>query len=127
MSPVWNTSRILSPTRIDDRLEIELGGDALLDRLDDRQLGVALLGLLEQPLRLVEQAGVLQRDAHARGNCAQQAHVGFAEGVFVLVVLDDDHAEYAVAAHDGNEDTWRGRSVPGTALIPSPRPLQRDC
>ena len=40
--------------------------DALLDAVDDRQLGVALLGLLEQPLRLVEQARVLQRDAHAR-------------------------------------------------------------
>ena len=47
------------------RLEVELGRQALLDAVDDGQLGRALLGLLQQALRLVEQARVLQRHAHA--------------------------------------------------------------
>ncbi len=38
--------------------------NAFLDAVDDRELGGALLGFLEQPLRLVEQARVLERDAH---------------------------------------------------------------
>src|SRR5664280_731899 len=52
---------------INDAAEVERAGHALLDAVDDRQLGVALFGLLQQPLRLVEQAGVLERHAHARG------------------------------------------------------------
>ena len=51
----------------------------LLDAVDHRELGVALLGLLQQPLRLVEEARVLERDAHARRDRRQQAHVGVAE------------------------------------------------
>ena len=39
--------------------------EPLLDAVDHRQLGVALLGLLQQSLRLVEQARVLERHAHA--------------------------------------------------------------
>ena len=60
--------------QLDDRLEVELAGHALLDAVDDRELGVALLGLLQQPLRLVEQARVLERDAHARGDRGEQPH-----------------------------------------------------
>ena len=71
---VANTSRSLSPTRSTIALEVELAGDPLLDAVDDRELGVALLGFLEQALRLVEQARVLERDAHARGHGLQQAH-----------------------------------------------------
>ena len=40
--------------------------------VDDRQLGRALVGLGQQPLRLVEQARVLEGDAHARRERAQQ-------------------------------------------------------
>ena len=35
----------------------------------------ALIGLLEQALRLVEQARVLQRHAHRAGERLQQAHI----------------------------------------------------
>ena len=49
---------------VDDALEVERAGHPLLDAVDHRELGVALLGLLQQALRLVEQARVLQRDAH---------------------------------------------------------------
>ena len=100
MSPVVNTSRSLSPTEVDDRLEVELGGHALLDAVDHRQLGGALLGLLEQALRLVEEARVLQRDAHARGDGRQQPHLRLAERVLALVVLERDAAQHAVARDD---------------------------
>ncbi len=52
--------------QVDDRLEVELGRHPFLDAVDHRQLGGALLGLLQQALRLVEEARVLERDAHAR-------------------------------------------------------------
>ena len=42
------------------------GAIALLDAVDYRELGVVLLGFLQQPLGLVEQARVLERNAHAR-------------------------------------------------------------
>ena len=76
--------------RVVDALDVELGRERGLHAVDDRQLGGALLGLLEQPLRLVEEARVLQRDAHARGDRAEQAHLRLAEGVLALVVLEDD-------------------------------------
>ena len=99
---------------VDDRLEVELGGHAFLDAVDHGQFGGALLRFLQQALRLVEEARVLQRHAHARGDGAQQPHVGFAEGVLALVILQVDHAEHAVAAEDRDVDrrnvAW---SVPG--------------
>ena len=63
------------------RLHLELRGQALLDVVDDRELGRPLVRLGQQPLGLVEQARVLERDAHARGKRAEQALVGLAEGV----------------------------------------------
>ena len=74
--------------RVVDALDVELRGERRLHAVDDRELGVALLGLLQQPLRFVEQTRVLERDAHARGDGRQQAHLGFAEGVFALVILE---------------------------------------
>ena len=46
---------------IDDGLEIELRGHPLLDAVDHREFGGALLGFLQQTLRLVEQPRVLER------------------------------------------------------------------
>ena len=66
---------------------------ALLDAVDDREFGVALLGLLQQPLRLVEQARVLAAPRPSRRQRLQQPHVGFAERVLALVVLRCDQAE----------------------------------
>ena len=51
--------------QIDDALEVERPRHAALDAVDHREFGGALLGLLQQPLGLVEQARVLERDAHA--------------------------------------------------------------
>ena len=86
MSPVLEHFAQLVADQVDDRLEVELGGHALLDAVDDRELGGALLGLLEQALRLVEEARVLERDAHAVGERLQQADVGLAERVLALQV-----------------------------------------
>ncbi len=89
--------------RIVDTLDIEFGGERFLHAVDDGQFGRALLALLEQTLRLVEQARVLQRNAHRVGKGVQQAHVRLAERVSLaghrldnadrLVVLQDRHAE----------------------------------
>ena len=100
------------------RLEVERSGHALLDAVDHRQLGVALLGLLQQALRLVEQARVLQRDAHRRRDRLEQAHFGFAERVLALVVLELQAAEHAVAGDDLHVDVRRGSGrVPSIADI----------
>ena len=72
---------------VDDALEVERSCDALLDAVDHRQLGVALLGFLQQSLRLVEQASVLQRHAHAGGHGGQQALIRLAKRVVAIVVL----------------------------------------
>ena len=51
---------------LDDGLEIELLHQRGADLVDHGEFGVPLLGLGEEALRLVEEAGVLERDAHAR-------------------------------------------------------------
>ena len=56
---------ILSPTRSYIDCMSSLRGQALLDAVDDRQLGGSLVGLGQKPLRLVEQSRVLERDAEA--------------------------------------------------------------
>ena len=81
-----------------DALHVQLGGKRLLHAVDDRQFRGALLALLEQALRLVEQSRVLQGHAHARGDGAQQAHLRLAERGFALIVFQHDLAQYAVAA-----------------------------
>ena len=48
------------------RLGLELGSEATLDVIDDRQLRGAPVCLAQQALRLVEQARVLQRDTQTR-------------------------------------------------------------
>ena len=89
---------------VDDALEVERSGDALLDAVDHRQLGVALLGFLQQSLRLVEQASVLQRHAHAGGDGGQQALIRFAKRVVAIVVLERDEAERAVSRENRRGD-----------------------
>src|SRR4029453_4567501 len=42
-----------------DSLKVELPGKRLADLVDDGELGIALLGLSEQMLRLIKEAGVL--------------------------------------------------------------------
>ena len=77
---------------------------ALLHAVDDRELGVALLGLLEQPLRLVEQSRVLERDAHAAGERLEQTHVGLAEGMLALA-CPSARVFHASATHESGTIT----------------------
>ena len=83
--------------RVVDALHVELGGERLLHAVDDGQLRRALLALLEQALRLVEQPRVLERHAHGVGERLQQAHVGFAEGVLAVQVDQADQSARLVA------------------------------
>ena len=76
--------------QVDQALEIELGGQALLHAVDDRELGVALLGLVQQAAGLGKQPGILQGHTQAGGQGAQQPHVRAAEGVLVEALQGDD-------------------------------------
>ena len=64
-----------------DRLQLELTGDRLLHAVDQRQLGVALPGL-------VHQAGIFKRDAKAPGQRVEQLPVGLAERMLPIDVLE---------------------------------------
>ena len=75
-----------------------LRGEALLDAVDDRQLGRALVGLGEQPLGLVEQPRVLQGHGQTRRESRQQPDVRLAEGVGAVEILQRNAAEDRVAA-----------------------------
>ena len=90
--------------QIDDDLEVELLGHALLDAIDDGQLRSALLLGLEQTLRLVEEARVFQRDAHACGDGCKKTDFRLAECVLPLVILQCDRAQRAVATEDRDRD-----------------------
>ena len=88
-----NTSIIFVPTSSITDCELELRGQALLDAVDDRELGGALLGLLQEPLGLVDEARALQRHAHARRDRLEQADVALAQHSHV--VLEADVADHA--------------------------------
>src|SRR5262245_50628011 len=57
--------------QIVDGLHLQLGCQPLLDSVDDGKLSVALLGLFEQALGLVEEAGILKRHTHGRRHSLQ--------------------------------------------------------
>ena len=101
MSTTWASkiSRILSPTSSYMPVDVEVGRQALLDAVDDRQLGGALVRLGQQPLRLAEEAGILECDAHARRDGAQHPLVAIGIGGGSLVAEDDDPDRLA-AGHD---------------------------
>ncbi len=110
---------------IDDRLEVELRGEPLLDAVDDGQLGGALLAFLEQALRLVEEPRILERGAKRRGDRHQQTDIGFSERVFALVVLHRDVAENLVAADDRHRD--QGLAAVGARDCPARQLLVVCC
>jgi hypothetical protein len=92
-----------------DRLHVELGSEAFLDAVDDRELGRSLLGLLEEALGLVEQAGIFEGNTHARRNRGQEPDFAFAKRILPLVVLDQEIAQHAVAADDRHVDCRKRR------------------
>jgi hypothetical protein len=81
---------------VHQRRQVERRRDVAAD-LDQRG------GLAPTVLRLVEQARVLEGDAHARRHRAQHADVDLAVRVLAHVVLEHDDAEHAVAAEDRHE------------------------
>ena len=81
------------------RLHVELGSEPFLDAVDDRQLCGALVGLYQQPLRLVEQPRVFQGDAQASSQRVQEPHIGLAERVRTIQVLEGDPPEGLVARY----------------------------
>ena len=89
------------PDELVHRVDLDLCREALLDLVDDRELRRALVGLGQQPLRLGEQPGVLEGDAHGRGHRREQALGRVGVGV-LLETLEGQHAEDLVADEDGD-------------------------
>ena len=78
---------------------LQFGDEPLLNAIDDRQLGVALLGLVEEAVCLLKEAGVLQGDTHTGRQRTEKPDVGL--GVAVLgIVLDGDSASHLIAGKD---------------------------
>ena len=111
MSTAW-ASKIALDAVADEvvhRLHVELLGEPALDIVDDGELGRALVRLGEQALRLVEQAGVLERDAHARCQRCRAAARRHPRRRLAFEALERDHAKDAVAGQDRD-------AQPGSAL-----------
>ena len=94
----------LVPDECVHRLHVELLRKTLLDAVDDCQLGGPLVGLGQQPARLVEQASILERYAQARGESREELHVGLGERVLAIEVLERDHALGSVADDERREE-----------------------
>ena len=63
-------------------------------------------------LRLVEEAGVLERHAHRRRHRGEQPHRGLVEGMLTVEVFQSHEAQHALAADDGHH---RDRLAPRRA------------
>src|SRR5204862_54223 len=83
-------------------LHLEVLGEATLNVVDERQLGVPLP-------RLFEQAGVLERNAQAPGERREQSDVGLTECTFAVQVLERDPARRLTADHERDVDRGQGR------------------
>ena len=104
-----NTSRSFSPTSSTMPWKSSSRAMPCWMLLITASSALRCLGLLQQALRLVEQARVLERHAHARPPMVCSSRIcDFAEGVLALVVLEHDHAQHAVAADDRHDDDRQG-------------------
>ena len=68
-------SPIFSPTRSIIAWKSSFRGQPCLDAVDDRQFGIALFGLFEQALGLVEETRVFEGDAHGVGERLQETDI----------------------------------------------------
>ena len=73
-----------------DRQQLELAGERLLDAVDQAELSIALAGL-------VDEARVVECDAEAPGKRAEELHVGVAERVLPVEILERDRSAAAAA------------------------------
>ena len=108
---------------VDDRVVFELLRQCRAYLVDDRQLGVALLRLGEQPLRLVEQPRVLEGDAEVRGDRRQKSLVRLAERVLGQSLKGDqrrarDHRPViGTPSHDSSTSPSDGDCPEGLRLL----------
>ncbi len=94
-------------------LHLEVLGETPLDVVDERELGVALTGLLEQPR-------VLERDAEAASERREQADVCLAERVLAVEVLERDAADRLPADYERDQQHRGGHLF----RAPHPRAAQ---
>ena len=121
----WNTSRIWSPTRSEQADQVELPRDRLADVVDGGELGRPLIGFRQEPLRLIEQPGVLEGDRQARAESREQPDVGIGEGVLAIEVLERDDAPRLIADDERHAEADFGSSPWIACSVPALRPALR--
>src|SRR5581483_3999158 len=90
--------------QIENRLKVELGRQALLDAVNNRQFRRALLLRLKKALGFIEQARIFEGDAHGRREGLQQPYVGFAKSVLMVNVLETDDARDLIPNHHWDKE-----------------------
>ena len=103
---------------VDDAGEVQLCGDALLNRVDGGQFGRTPFGLAKQALGLLEQPRIFQGHTDASGDGAHQSGVVLVERMLSLVVLEVD-LSYDVVADD---DRHRYQRFGGIGPFDDPAP-----
>jgi hypothetical protein len=71
----------------------------LLHAVDDGKLGGPFIGLGQQALRLIEEPGILEGDAEASRQRAQEADVALGECIGAVQVLERDSTTNVPATH----------------------------
>src|SRR5687768_2615408 len=90
--------------QIHNGLEVQLGGEPLLDGIDDLQLGDAFLLGPKEALSLIEETRVLEGGSQRGGDSGQQADFGFAVGILTLMVFHGNVAKHTVTTDNGDMD-----------------------
>ncbi len=72
--------------------------------IDNGKLGSALLGLLEQSLSFIEEAGVFEGDTHGVCERGQEPRVCLAECILPVHILEADGSLYFVVDDPGHDD-----------------------
>ena len=103
-------------------LHVELRGKALLDAVDDRELGSALVRFRQQTLGLVEEARVLKGDRQASCQSRQQPDIALTERILVVHVLKRDNARDRVATDERDEERRFGRLTRRSPTVDPTRP-----
>ena len=90
--------------QIHNGLEVQLGGESLLNGVDDLQLGDAFLLGFEEALGLVKETGIFEGSPQRGRDGGYQAQFGVSIGIFPLVVFKLNSPEHSVATDDGNNN-----------------------
>src|SRR6056297_751857 len=87
--------KILNPVsdQIINTLKVHFSNKPLLNAVNNRQLRISLFRFIEKPC-------IFECHAHTVGQCAEQPHVRFRKGLFVIEVLQAYISSYRITNND---------------------------